>query len=243
MEPYGERTGCVGTKALGSLQWMNSWVSLAGFPSRRILAVAPLRGRGSKRYGLAVAFVPSRLVQLIKQGLCMAAFKIQLGVEDVARLLGGIIVDGKVEVPAEVSNGIVQEFTKRYLKGIVNADFMPAAIKEVRDFVHIETRRIVEDVIGLRRDSIYSSPNGMAMCPGTKLPNDFVRRLTDAVRLEVDNSIRVVIHDEVAKVAVSKDFVHLINETISRYVKDAVKKLVAEGLQNQLKAALDESGE
>lgn len=148
----------------------------------------------------------------------MAQMKISLGMEDVERMIGG-----SDEASIEVRNYIVQEFTRRHLRALINDDLM----QKTQFLLAKATEEEVKKIVGTYDH--YASPK-------VKLNPEIAKHLEEAVKAQALHLITTAVEFQWEK-TIKPTLAELIQSRIEGLTKRYVDARVDERLKQIVKAA------
>ena len=145
--------------------------------------------------------------------------KLQLTIPALERLIGG---DTEIEV--DLRKQIVHEFAKRHLKNVADEEIHKAAVDEVKKHVNAAAKEAFDI-------------NGVL---GATWP-DASRRLESMVKSVVESSVQQIVDEALAKVIQRQNhyWTQQLADVVDRAVHRDIEKLVEQGIQKRLKAAID----
>lgn len=141
--------------------------------------------------------------------------KIQIGLEALAALIGG-----DTEVEMEIRNGIVQEFTRRYLKGIA------------QDLIQVHGRTLVSEILKDEIGTTTGYSTALAQSFKAKIKEQVALNANQIVREEVNN-LRTGLYNFVN--AQFKELTNKIELLVQGEVPLAVNSKIKEEVQKRLK--------
>jgi len=149
--------------------------------------------------------------------------KIQINsLEALERLIGG---DTQVEI--EIRNSIVQEFTKKYLKALVNETIASEVIKEA-----------LRQARNSLMSELFTTDNTHFLYPKTTLKKE----ITDKFILELKGSLYKDIYEELNLPEVKKQLLataeYAKNEALNKYTNEQVYKEITEKIRKELVSKL-----
>jgi hypothetical protein len=151
----------------------------------------------------------------------MAEAKIQLSYEDLMKLLA----DKDGEVSIEVKNTIIQNFTQRHLKVLVNHE----AMKKVSDVLKAAVATEVAEQVGTQT-SHYNSK--------VKLVPEIKKLIQDSVRVAINDALEEAIAEAKQDIfnRLLSGIESRVNSAVSVEVTNQVRKRVDEQLKKAQKA-------
>lgn len=142
-----------------------------------------------------------------------------------------LLVDDNNKVNLEIGTSIVQEFTRRYLKGIANEIINPI----INDFKEKITERILKEFSDYFLKSAWRDK--------ITLKDEFSSAIRESVRNLIQRETRIAIREELKKVDLSqaiqpviKSYLESIAENEIIKVKGIIGEEVAKNVINQLQA-------
>lgn len=149
----------------------------------------------------------------------MSKLTLQINSKDaLERLIGG---DSAVEV--EIRNNIVQDFTNRYLKGLMNASTIKDAVQRYHENIH----KTIQDEIRERFGNVNGYYRTIDLTPEIKA----------AIKKEIENNFSALV-DKVVKEKFSDIEKHIqqsVNLAVDYQIGVKVRELVKQKIEAALK--------
>ncbi len=136
------------------------------------------------------------------------------------------LIGGDTELEIEIRNNIVQEFTKRHLKGLVETETIKQAITDTKLMVVNYAKKEVAEQIGEIKRSYGSTTYN--------LQDDVV----EAIKDQISKAMNRVVYDHIENLV--KTYVGNLNikKYINQMIDFNIKQTVEEGIRERFEAML-----
>lgn len=143
------------------------------------------------------------------------------------------LIGGNADAELEIRNNIVQEFTKKHLKAIVNDGLFAKKFEELKSDVEKSFRKKVEEGIGEIKSSYYDKNYDKRFVPTPEFEKEIKKSVESAINetlrsvieSKFDNKVRGVLEQQI-DYYITNVFVTNFNKMIKDRVELAFKQYI-----------------